>query len=684
MLPPLKMVSIKNPASFRTVYVWLALAGVALLAACAPPGPRALLRGKELMERGLYTEALQQLRSAVELLPTNAIAWQYYGVACQKTGQITDAERAYQRALAIDRNLMEARYNLGCLYLDANRLDDAKTQFTAYHLRKGNSPEGLIKLGTAQLRSREITAAERSLTEALRLSPKNPEALNALGMARMMRSRPQEAAQIFENVVRDHPGYAPAWLNLAVVRQQHLRNPAGALKAYSQYAALQPGAANAENVRAIIKSLDLQLAPPPASPPPTIAMAPQPATAPQVAAAPPPREVPSQPQPQPRYEPEPVRVEKAVQPILAPRASTAATPPRTAARPIIPQAPEASVTPSQPPPAEPPSKVPATDAARLAAAPVLKLPGAESEPGPGTPIAPIKTPATITEVNAPRPPVIVTNTLPVETVVPPPQIVSVPRQTESLAPVEELPAGVPPSSLIITTSSVPGQIASPARRSVWQTLNPANLWRGNAEPSAPPKPGIIITTAPPIQVLSAAPRPAPSSAPPRYLYKNPRPPVAGDRKAAEKLLSQGIQAHTAQNLQTAVQDYREAARLDPGFFEAHYNLGLANAELGNLQAALASYETALAVRPASTNARYNLALVLWEAGYHLDAAKELEKILAQHPNETRARLALGNLFAQKLNQPQKAREQYLKVLELEPDNPQASALRSWLALHPVP
>jgi tetratricopeptide (TPR) repeat protein len=125
-----------------------------------------------------------------------------------------------------------------------------------------------------------------------------------------------------------------------------------------------------------------------------------------------------------------------------------------------------------------------------------------------------------------------------------------------------------------------------------------------------------------------------------------------------------------------------AARLDPSYFEAYYNLGLADTKIGNLPAALAAYEDALAVDPTSLEARYNFALVLKQANYIADAVKEFERVLVSYPNETRAHLALGNLYAQQLHQPAKARPHYVKVLEAEPRHPQARDIRYWLAANP--
>ena len=79
------------------------------------------------------------------------------------------------------------------------------------------------------------------------------------------------------------------------------------------------------------------------------------------------------------------------------------------------------------------------------------------------------------------------------------------------------------------------------------------------------------------------------------------------------------------------------------------------------------------------DARYNFALALQASGYPLDAADELKKLLVLNPNEVRAHLALANLCAQSLHDIPQAREHYVKVLDLQPNHPQAVDIRFWLS-----
>ena len=66
------MLTTKNRV--RDNLVVILLTALVLLTGCLPPGPRALLAGKRLIEQGKYPQALEQLRTATSLLATN-VQW---------------------------------------------------------------------------------------------------------------------------------------------------------------------------------------------------------------------------------------------------------------------------------------------------------------------------------------------------------------------------------------------------------------------------------------------------------------------------------------------------------------------------------------------------------------------------------------------------------------------------------
>jgi tetratricopeptide (TPR) repeat protein len=247
----------------RLLLLWVSL--LLSLTGCTPAGPRNLLEGKKLIEKGRYPQAIERLTNAVALMPTNAQALNYLGLAYHYAGKPAEAEAAYHRALRLNQDLSEAHYNLGRLWLEQNKPDLARSELTAFTLRRGNSLDGFLKLGTALLASRDPAApvaAEKAFQEALRLEAQNPEALNGLGMVRYHQRRYGEAQQFFLAAIKKSPDFAPAILNSAIVAHVRFQDYPAALQRYRQYLALTPAPPNTDAVVAITKEIEERLKPP--------------------------------------------------------------------------------------------------------------------------------------------------------------------------------------------------------------------------------------------------------------------------------------------------------------------------------------------------------------------------------------------------------------------------------------
>jgi tetratricopeptide (TPR) repeat protein len=285
---------------------------------------------------------------------------------------------------------------------------------------------------------------------------------------------------------------------------------------------------------------------------------------------------------------------------------------------------------------------------------------------------------------------------------PPVEVAKLPDETPIKAAQDIPPSSVSkpvtvPAPNVSVAPANPVNVNNPPEKggSVLTKLNPTSWFKKKPKATTPvtdlsaTKPA-VETSAPVIvaekKPSQKAPAKTKTSQPtviiPRYKYRSPPSPKEGSRAEAQPFFDRGVQAQKDRRLADALGAYRQAIKLDPAYYEANYNLALAARDAGDLSAALGAYEAALAIMPESVNARYNFAFTLQEAGYFQDAANELRKLLAQNPNETRAYLLLGNLCAQRLNQISSAREAYLKVLEAEPNHPQATQIRYWLAAHP--
>jgi tetratricopeptide (TPR) repeat protein len=610
-------------------YLGLCLAIFAgfVLAGCKPAGPRALLDGKRLLDEGKYAPAIEKLKKATSLLGTNANAWNYLGLAYQYGGQATNAIDAYQKALKLNPDLTVVHYNLGCLYLDQNRPDYAKSALTAFTLRQNNFPDAWVKLGTAQYRLRDTAAAEKSFNEALRLSPQNPEVLNNLALVYLQKNRPSDAESYLNACLAQQPNYAPALLNLAVVEQNYRNNRPLALQKYREYLALTPRPANWEEANVAARDLEQEL---------TSASAPRPTTNAPVANS----------------------SNQASNPVRTPAVNTnkpvPANPVRTAGTatnsskhaepsttPVKPPAQPALAARSNPSPAVPPPERNVTpEPVRLAEAPVVR--------------------AAQDVTSAPQRPV---------------------AETTRDNPVRSS------ESSMASTSNAKQQ----EKRGFLQKMNPANLFKHSTKEQkggTNQETNVAAQPSANAEVASKAASPNyPTVSYPRYSYRFSAKPAAGNRTEAERLLAQGVQAQRDRRMKDAEAFYKSSVQADPSYFDAQSGLGLTAYETGDTALALQAYETALAIKPDAFNPRFNFALGLKKSGYVIDAAQELEKLLAGSSNEpsnhlAAAHLVLANLYADQLRQNQSARPHYAKVLELDPQNPQGTAIRYWLRDNP--
>ncbi|HUD49383.1 MAG TPA: tetratricopeptide repeat protein [Candidatus Baltobacteraceae bacterium] len=248
-----------------------------------------------------------------------------------------------------------------------------------------------------------------------------------------------------------------------------------------------------------------------------------------------------------------------------------------------------------------------------------------------------------------------------------------PPPTPPPKPAPTAPASAPPSETPSSVTNVTpadnlaaGEIvapppASPQQKTLAQKINPLHWFAGKSK-------------------TSAQTPPVPKG--PRYTYPPPVTPIPGNGAEAERFAALGAQAGRKGHLREAVRDYRQATAADPTYFDASLSLGLTAIDAGDYPVALEALYRALALEENSANARYAFAWALQKRGYYIDAAAELEKLLAAHPDDVRGHLLLGNLEAEKLGRPKDARQHYARVLELDPANSQAPAIRAWILSAP--
>lgn len=640
MLTRSRMVTIKKRGPKLSSLLLISSLAI-VLCACGPAGPRAVIKGEKLLNKGDYQGAVEKLEQATRLLAeakdpasVQAQAWNFLGLAYQNAGQPDKAYKAYQQALKLDRNLVEADYNMGVLLLEQKNYQAAIDPLTTYCTLRPQDAEGFTKLGDAHLhaaakaspaeKQRKLDNAKKCFETARNLQP-SPEVDNSLGVLYLQRNRPADAQREFNSALKQDSQYAPAILNLAIVAHQYQHDHKLALQKYREYLALKPTPENAPEIQAVVTSLEREFAPAP------VAVAPTP---------------------------------KPVQP-PAPVTDTSAPAPKPVQ--VATASPKTNASPARPTP------------------PVIQTPA--PQPAPSVALtSPKQMPDNVAKVSAtPKP---ITAPAPLE--------VTQVSETETPKAAQDISTPAPKPALAPVTAPHPVALQpiepKPEKKSsLLKKLNPIG-WFGKkdkskeASASAPeviketplPDTKPVLATATPSVVTPLPAKPAVA----RYKYLNPAKPNAGDANAAAKFVEQGNVSRRHGHNQDAILAFRNALMSDPANFDANYQLGLTEQDLSDFPTSLQYLEQALAIKPDSTVARYAFAWSLYKAHYPQDAANELEKLLQQSPNDTNANFLLATIYAQNLNEPKLARDHYRRVLEANPHHPQATAIRFWLAENP--
>lgn len=176
---------------------------------------------------------MQQQRSAEK----------YYedAIVFENKGKLSNAERAYKKAIKINRNFVEAHNNLGNVLLHQGRLKEA---YNAYRKALKILPEHpmlLNNVGNALQLQGENEKSIGWFEKAIEQNPGQANAHNNLGNALLALNRKREAVAAYKQAVRINPGLADTFHSLGVILFE-LNEPDQAIENFSQSLRINPAA----------------------------------------------------------------------------------------------------------------------------------------------------------------------------------------------------------------------------------------------------------------------------------------------------------------------------------------------------------------------------------------------------------------------------------------------------------
>jgi Flp pilus assembly protein TadD/peroxiredoxin len=172
--------------------------------------------GRELLDQGLDAAAVVAFERAAQANPSPATLYRL-GTLLVKTGETARARTVFERAIAMEPDLAEARNDLGALLAQDGQIDAAIAQFRQALASTPDYPDALNNLGYALLLTGHDQEARTLYEKAIALQPDFPEALNNIGMLAGRSGDLDTAERSFRQAIVKRPDYGEAVNNLALV-----------------------------------------------------------------------------------------------------------------------------------------------------------------------------------------------------------------------------------------------------------------------------------------------------------------------------------------------------------------------------------------------------------------------------------------------------------------------------------
>jgi tetratricopeptide (TPR) repeat protein len=164
-----------------------------------------------------YAEAIRLHQEVVRQHPDNALAHYHLGFAEGMMGRRTAEISEYQRAEALGLGSWDLFLNLGLAQFEEGELDGAAASLRRAVLLGEDHFESHFNLALVDERRGMLAEAERETLAALRLNPRQTEALNLQGVIYAREGETVRASRIFQEVIREQPDYEPARANLLML-----------------------------------------------------------------------------------------------------------------------------------------------------------------------------------------------------------------------------------------------------------------------------------------------------------------------------------------------------------------------------------------------------------------------------------------------------------------------------------
>jgi len=219
--------------------------------------PRTDLRLVQLgiveLQQGKASEAISAFEGAIELDPDMVEAYNSAGAIWLEAGESAKAEKALREAIRVQPNYAQAHNNLGNLLSEAGRFEEARSHFEAALKYQENYTGAHYNYALALSRVHRYDDAQTQIEAILRIDPRSAEAHEFLANLLRGKGEVQQAIEHYREAIRIAPEFSQANLDLGATLANST-DPSAALP-YLRKAAQSSDAATRAEAQKLIDKL---------------------------------------------------------------------------------------------------------------------------------------------------------------------------------------------------------------------------------------------------------------------------------------------------------------------------------------------------------------------------------------------------------------------------------------------
>lgn len=163
-----------------------------------------------------FKQAVEVLKTLLERYPHSAIGHRELGDVYWSLGRYADSAKAYQQAVKLNPQYVEAWRELGESYEAMMSFDDAIAAYRQALKLNANSPELWCSLGQALVQQEQHFDAIGALRKSIQLKSEHAPAWSTLGHAYFKQNKLQDAANALRESLRIQPEDALTWYRLGL------------------------------------------------------------------------------------------------------------------------------------------------------------------------------------------------------------------------------------------------------------------------------------------------------------------------------------------------------------------------------------------------------------------------------------------------------------------------------------